>query len=119
MPLQFFRQPQPQPKLYMDMIEPSRSTDSTVDASSENKIIHNIVVRQDVQPRATSPSLSNPFRKTSPTPPDGSWRVKDAALSPIFREERVTVDDSLESMWTIQRCSAFDEDDESSDDEER
>jgi hypothetical protein len=131
MPIQFFARQQeparPQPIQYPETIEPSRSTDSQIDACKENKLVSTLKYsssRQNVesqtcdleQPRSRSPSsassssssLSNPFRKTSPISPEGSWRAKDfSARSPIFQEERAPVSEELEAMWTIKRCDAF------------
>jgi hypothetical protein len=118
MPLPYFNMQQPK-LYYMDGIAQSMSTDSTVDVSP-NKV-HSVRITSAAQPQRQSPpmqnvvSLTNPFRKTSPTPPEGSWRTKDYGLaSSVFRDERVvTRDDQQESLWTIQRCDAFDEESDS------
>ena len=142
MPIQFFSRPQPhapQPKpYYMDTIEPSRSTDSTLDATARDKPLPFPIYAQQQDAygnsssssRCGSPStssssasssnsLSNPFRRTSPASPEGSWRTKDvSAGSPIFREDRLMADERYESMWTLRRSDAFDYGDESDDDSE-
>jgi hypothetical protein len=111
-----------QPKLYyMDGIAHTMSTDSTVDVSpnkSQNSRI-DIVGQQPTEQQRQSQSslqvsLSNPFRKTSPTPPEGSWRTKDYGLGCVFRDDRLLSRvEQQEDLWTIRRCDAFDEDSDS------
>lgn len=122
MPLPYYTMQQP--KLYcMDGIAHSMSTDSTVDVSPSKESNPRISVvgqqpidRQRQSQSALNVSLTNPFRKTSPTPPEGSWRTKDYSLACVFRDERLlSRDEEQEDLWTIRRCDAFDEDSDSED----
>jgi len=85
----------------------TRSSESTVDTSTGQK--------KSTLPSASSavtPS-SSPSRPPSSRKPEAPWRTKD--FSSIFRDaDSSQCRPNQEDMWTIQRCDAFDEDDDDS-----